>query len=102
MKHHDRRMARPIQVYLDEAELRRLETWSRDRGWTKSQAVRAAIRAVVTRPGDDPLLGLSGMVEGLPPDASASFDTYLEKAFVAPKAKRARARRRRSATGVRR
>ncbi|MGH7323928.1 MAG: hypothetical protein ACREJ9_04685 [Candidatus Rokuibacteriota bacterium] len=33
-------MDRPLQVYLDEADLKRLEKWSGERGWTKSQAVR--------------------------------------------------------------
>jgi hypothetical protein len=42
-------MKRPLQVYLDEVDLARLETWSRERGWTKTQAVRAALRAL-TRP----------------------------------------------------
>ena len=37
-------MSRPLQVYLEDAELERLETWARQRGWTKSQAVRLVLR----------------------------------------------------------
>ena len=36
-------MSRPLQVFLDEADLDRLDAWARARGWTKSQAVRNAI-----------------------------------------------------------
>jgi hypothetical protein len=90
-------MMRPLQVYLEETELRRLEEWSRARGWTKSQAVRAAVRAV-TRGRGDTLLGLSGIIQGLPPDASENHDRYLEEAFVVPKTPR----RRRAASRVRR
>ncbi len=38
---------KPIQVYVDEEEFRRLDEWASKRGWTKSQAVRAAIRGLV-------------------------------------------------------
>jgi hypothetical protein len=91
-------MARPLQVYLDERDLERLDAWARDRGWTKSQAIRAAVRALTRRPGDDPLLDLSGDIEGLPPDLSQSFDRYLDETFVAetPAPYRARRRSRRS------
>ena len=70
-------MPRPIQVYLDETELSRLEEWARERGWTKSRAIRLAIRALVRPPAGDPILELSGMFEGLPPDVSTHFDRYL-------------------------
>ena len=76
-------MARPLQVYVDEDELERLESWARERGWSKSQAVRAAIRALVrshAAPPDTPLLSLSGMVaDGLPSDLSENFDRYLSE-----------------------
>jgi len=78
-------MVRPLQVYLEDRELQRLERWSKQRGWTKSQAVRAAIRAL-TRPRDeDPLLAASGMIadDGLPGDVSERFDRYLAETFVA-------------------
>src|SRR5438876_53599 len=39
-------MNRPLQVYLDERDLARLEAWARARGWTKSRAIRAAVRAL--------------------------------------------------------
>ena len=86
-------MPRPLQVYLDERDLERLEAWARDRGWTKSQAIRAAVRALTRRPDDDPLLDLSGDIEGLPPDLSQSFDRYLDETFVAETPAPYRARR---------
>lgn len=80
-------MSKPLQVYLDDADLARLEAWTRERGWTKSQAVRVAIRALTRPPAQDPLLELSGfIVDGLPPDCSENFDRYLMETFVAEKA----------------
>ena len=76
-------MARPLQVYLDEADLDRLDAWARERGWTKSQAIRVAVRALTRRPVDDPLLELSGDIDGLPPDLSVNFHRYLDETFVA-------------------
>ena len=35
------------------------------------------------KPTDDPLLGLSGDIDGLPADLSASFRRYLDETFVA-------------------
>jgi hypothetical protein len=78
-------MMRPLQVFLEEADLKRLEAWSRGRGWTKSQAVRAAVRALTKAKEEDPLLAASGMVDGLPPDCSEQLDRYLEETFVAKK-----------------
>ena len=78
-------MKRPLQVYLDASEHDALDAWARARGWTKSQAIRVAVRALV-RPAaeEDPLLSASGMiVEGLPVNASARFDDYLDATFVA-------------------
>ncbi|MFN8643611.1 MAG: CopG family transcriptional regulator [Candidatus Binatia bacterium] len=75
---------KPLQVYLDEAELARLDAWAQRRGWTKSQAVRAAVRAL-TRPAEsDPVLAISGMIQdGLPEDSAAHFDRHLQATFVA-------------------
>jgi len=78
-------MNRPLQVYLDEGDLERLESWSHARGWTKSQAVRAAIRALVQAEESDPLLQGSAMFEGLPADASTRFEQYLGETFVREK-----------------
>ena len=77
--------AKPLQVYLDATELGRLEAWATERGWTKSQAVRAAIRALTRPAKEDPLLALSGMIadDGLPSDVSERFDHYLDQTFVA-------------------
>ena len=76
-------MTRPLQIYLDDADFVRLEQWARERGWTKSQAVRVALRAL-TRPREaDPLLAASGMIEGLPEDLSEQFERYLEDTYVA-------------------
>lgn len=89
---------KPLQVYLDDADARALTEWAGRRGWTKSQAVRAAIRAVTrAERRDDPLLAASGMIEGLPADLSERFDAYLEETYVATSTRR-RARR----AGVRR
>jgi hypothetical protein len=94
-------MSRPLQVYIEDEDLARLEAWSRARGWTKSQAVRVAVRALTSSPDEDPLLRASGMIEGLPADLSANVDRYLEDTFVvkapAPRrpTKRARPRLRR-------
>jgi hypothetical protein len=95
-------MSKPLQVYLDEVDLKRLEAWAQQRGWTKSQVVRAALRALIRPPAEDPILELSGDIDhGLPADASVNFDKYLNETLVAEylapaKARRPRARRRRS------
>src|SRR5919204_3309572 len=93
-----KRANRPLQVYLDDHDLKQLEEWTKKRGWTKSQAIRAAIRALTRRPSDDPLLELSGDIDGLPPDVSVNFDRYLNETFVAePRATyRARGRTRKT------
>jgi hypothetical protein len=95
-------MARPLQVYLDDQDLERLEAWARERGWTKSQAIRAAIRALTRKPADDPLLGLSGDIDGLPADLSVNFQRYLDETFVAETPAPYRTSRRRSTRPVRR
>jgi hypothetical protein len=74
---------KPLQVYMNEDELARLDAWSRRHGMNKSQAVRAALRAITREPEEDSLLGLSGSIQGLPPDASARIDDYLQETFVA-------------------
>jgi hypothetical protein len=88
---------------LDEKDLERLDAWAQARRWTKSQAIRAAVRAL-TRRGveDDPLLGLSGDIDGLPADLSANFEQYLDETFVAQSPGPYRTRRRRSRSAVRR
>ena len=87
-------MARPLQVYLDERDLERLEAWARARGWTKSQAIRAAVRALTRRPAEDALLDLSGDIDGLPADLSRNFDRCLAQTYVAEPPAPYRARRR--------
>jgi len=75
---------KPLQVYLAEDEMKRLDDWSRDRGWTKSQAIRAAVRALTAEPDEDPVLSLSGMVlDAIPADCSERFDRYLQETYVA-------------------
>ena len=82
---------KPLQVYLDEAELARLDTWVHRHGLTKSQAVRVALRAMTRAKDEDPLLSLSGSIQGLPSDLSTNFDRHLQETFVArpPRTKRA-------------
>jgi hypothetical protein len=87
-------MSRPLQVYLDERDLAQLDAWARERGWTKSQAIRAAVRALTRRPTGDPLLDLSGDIDGLPADLSQSFDRYLNESYVAESPAPYRTRRR--------
>jgi hypothetical protein len=78
---------KPLQVYLDASDMRRLELVARQHGWTKSQAIRVAVRALSGRTAD-PLLGLSGMVRGLPSDASERVDAYLAETFDAKRRRR--------------
>jgi hypothetical protein len=94
---------KPLQVYVDEAELARLEEWSRARRMTKSQAIRAAIRGLTHCKEEDPLLSLSGMVhDRLPTDVSEHFDRYLQETFVAEPPASYTKRRRTPRTRVRR
>lgn len=95
-------MNRPLQIYLDDGDFERLEAFARERGWTKSQAVRAAIRALTRQPASDPLLELSGDIDELPPDLSENFDGYLNETFVAEAPAPYRARRKRASKAVRR
>ena len=77
-------MSRPLQIYLEDSEFDALELWTKRRGWTLSQAVRAALRALTRSAGEiDPLLAASGMIDGLPSDLSQRFDDYLGMTFVA-------------------
>lgn len=77
-------MPRALQVYLADPEFEALRAWADSRGWTLSQAVRAALKALTrSSEPEDPLLGASGMVEGLPADLSQRFDDYLGLTFVA-------------------
>jgi len=89
-------MTKPLQVYLEEEDLERLEAFARERGWTKSQAIRTAVRALTRRPSSDPVLELSGDIDGLPPDLSREFDRYLNETFVAEPPATYRARRRKA------
>ncbi len=89
-------MAKPLQVYLDEQELKRLDAWARERGWTKSHAVRAALRALTHDRDEEPLLRASGMLDGLPADLSERIDEYLKETFVADKTAPAHRKRGRS------
>jgi hypothetical protein len=95
-------MTRPIQVYLDEQDMAALEGWSRQRGWNKSQAIRAAVRALTRSADTDPLLAARGIIDGLPRDLSARFDHYLEETYVAKAPRAPHAGRRRASPPVRR
>jgi hypothetical protein len=88
-------MNKPLQVYMNVEELKMLDAWARKRGWTKSHAVRMAIRAVTRTHEEDPLLRACGMIEGLPEDISGHVDEYLEETFVAEKAASSYRKRRR-------
>jgi hypothetical protein len=85
---------KPLQVYLSDEELQRLSAWADQRGWTKSHAVRVAIRALTRdRNREDAFLSSSGMITGLPPDLSENFDAYLDETFLAESPASYRARR---------
>lgn len=86
-------MTKPLQVYLDRDDLARLEAFARERGWTKSHAIRTAIRALTRRPARDPVLELSGDIDALPRDLSTEIDRYLNETFVAEPAAKYRVRR---------
>jgi len=95
-------MTRPLQVYLDDQDLQRLEAFARSRGWTKSHAIRAAIRALTKESPSDPLLDLSGDIDGLPPDLSRNFHRYLNETYIAEPTVAYGARRQRTRKTVRR
>jgi hypothetical protein len=80
---------------MDEHELERLDAWARERGWTKSHAVRVAIRAVTRIREQDSLLRACGMIDGLPADLSERVDDYLKETYVAEKAASRYGKRRR-------
>jgi hypothetical protein len=88
-------MTRPLQIYMNEHELELLDAWARERGWTKSHAVRIAIRALTRDRDEDSLFRACGMIEGLPEDLSEHIDDYLEETFVAEKAPSTYRKRRR-------
>ena len=98
-------MAKPVQVYLDDDDFDRLDAFATSRGWSKSQTVRVAIRALTkaTEEEEDPLLGLSGMIDGLPEDLSENLHRYADEVCIVaerprryvPAKRRARARLRR-------
>lgn len=89
---------KPLQVYLNDEDLAGLDAWSRERGMTKSQAIRAAVRALTREHDEDPILSLSGIVhDRLPADCSKNFDRYLQETFVAESAATYTARRQRPA-----
>jgi hypothetical protein len=95
-------MSKPLQVYLEERDLERLTAWVRARGWTKSQAIRAAVRALTRSREEDPLLASSGMLDALPPDLSEQFDRHLEETFVADTTARHPGKKRPARPAVRR
>jgi hypothetical protein len=89
-------MRRRVQVSLNSFERERLDVWAKAHGWTKSQAVRQAIRLATKRPTDDPILDLIGAFDGFPADASTRVDHYLNQADLAERRAKARKQRERS------
>jgi len=83
-------MTKPLQIYLEDADFERLDKWASERGWSKSQVVRIALRALTHIPEEDPLLSASGMIDALPEDLSEHFDRYLQETFIAEKKSRYR------------
>jgi hypothetical protein len=89
-------MTKPLQIYLEDADFERLDKWASERGWSKSQVVRIALRALTRIPDEDPLLAASGMIDALPDDLSERFDHYLQETFIAEKKPRYRKSRKQS------
>jgi hypothetical protein len=56
---------------------------AKSHGWTKSEAVRVAIRALTRPRASDPIVKLSGMVRGLPASLASEVDRYLGETFDA-------------------
>jgi hypothetical protein len=81
-------MDKPLQVILEDRDYRELSDWAKERGWTKSQAVRVAIRALTRTRESKSLLAASGFIDGLPRDLSARFDRYLKDTYVVAKDRR--------------
>ena len=81
-------MDKPLQVILDDRDYRELSEWAEQRGWTKSQAVRVAIRALTRSSEASSLLSASGFIDGLPRDLSARVDRYLQETYVDTKNRR--------------
>lgn len=76
-------MGKRVHSRLDDEGRAALEVWSAACGWTRSQAIRHAVRAFTSGDDvDDPLLRASGMINGLPPDASERFDAYVDGAVL--------------------
>lgn len=94
-------MSKPLQVYLDEEDYRRIEEWAKEKRCTKSQAVRIAVRNLTRSEDEDPVLAASGFIDGLPRDLSSNVDRYLVEALIAETPSTYRRRRRRSQARVR-
>ena len=71
-------MAKRLRIHVDAEDFARLAAWSKARGWTVPEALRAAIDALTLPPATDPLLAASGFIDGLPEDCSIRFDRYLD------------------------
>lgn len=105
-KAHDkrtRRVAEPVQVYLDSTERGRLDWLAELLGETKSDVVRRGLEALerqVSDPADHPALRIIGVAEGkarrpAPYDIARDHDRFLAESEVASwktkgKGKRAR------------
>lgn len=92
-KNHDRssgvkRVAEPVQVYLDVEERERLERLTGLLDTSKSDVLRRGLRALehqVTDPGQHPALGIIGLAAGElagvePADAARDHDRVLADA----------------------
>lgn len=68
------------QIYLDEEQDRRIKLLARKDMRTESEVIREALGEYLSRrdpPGDGPLAGLIGIVEGGPADGSVNHDRYI-------------------------
>ena len=83
-KNHDsdrRRIAEPVQVYLDPADRGRLEWLTEELDTTKSDVLRRALEALerqITDPESHPALRIMKIAEGVAPSSAPGYDVAVE------------------------
>lgn len=76
-----RRVAEPVQVYLDRSDRNRLDRLCTQLGTTKSDVLRrglAALEQQITDPGEHPTLRIIGIAGKSPPRAALKYDVAVE------------------------
>ncbi|HEU4584094.1 MAG TPA: CopG family transcriptional regulator [Gemmatimonadaceae bacterium] len=84
MGNHDkkgRKVAEPVQVYLDPVDRRRLEWLTEQLDTTKSEVLRRALEALerqISDPESHPALRIMKIAEGVQPSGSPGYDVAVE------------------------